>query len=360
MTETGELVDGHTKAQKLIATDEKYSVEDQTNIRNFVLEICQTEKSSLEMSPLQRRTKSLLFESLQEKLRSGSTEEKERARKELETKGWNENEYLPMGWMCKEYKSTQQINILSSEGNIYHSYRAVLLNIAADHKYTSQDAERFKRFPDGKLHKVEVSKSKAEVKEKHYSLKQYQEALKKGNNDDEVNEIKEYYIQKGWIEDGTLLPAMWLFRQRSGMTSLNFMTASGELLLSTKEANKYLENHGVSHVIDAKKCKDMCGTNYEFELRRLEKKVKLEADLKIPLGIKIEKTTQNIKEKNKTKKCKPASDVSNFKFYSLEEFDNKTNVHLAEFKGVFEKLESFKKTITTKAKTEPSCDLEFY
>merc|ERR1719186_1951758 len=170
-------------------------------------------------------------------------------------------------------------------------------------KYTESDIQRMKLYPNGKpsnklgrnvddlswkeddetvgkLHKVKVNKSKAEVKGKHYTIKQYQEALKNGTNEDEVKQIKEFYIKKGWIEDGALLPAMWLFRQKPGMTSLNFMTASGELLLSTKEANKYLENHGMSKVIDAKKCKDACGKNYEFELKRLEKKVKLEANLK--------------------------------------------------------------------------------
>eukprot|EP00092_Neocalanus_flemingeri_P037514 GFUD01040848.1.p1 GENE.GFUD01040848.1~~GFUD01040848.1.p1 ORF type:complete len:1678 (+),score=428.68 GFUD01040848.1:552-5036(+) len=361
LTETGELVDGHTKAQKLIAEDEKYSIEDQTNIRNFVLEICRTEKPIVESSPKAKssRTKAFVFETLQEKLRNGSFEEKEMAREELVARGWKENEYLPENWMTKEYKSTQQINVVSSEGDIYHSYKAVLLNLASDEKYTSEDAERFKRFPDGKLHKVEVNKPVGDkVKEKHYTLKQYQEALKKGNNDDEIREIKEYYIHKGWIEDENLLPSMWLFRQKTGLTSLSFLTGSGELLLSTKEANKYLESHGVSHVIDASKCKARCGTNYELELKRLEKKVKLELNMKIPSGIKIEKAVKNTKEEKKTKEVKKVPEVSNFKFYSLEEFDNKSNMHLTEFKGVFEKLESFKKSITTEVKSESSFDFD--
>ena len=116
---------------------------------------------------------------------------------------------------------------------------------------------------------------------------------------------------------------------------------------------------GESHAIDANKCKERCGTNYELELKRIEKKVKLEANLKIPSEIKIEKAVKNDKEENKLKGSKTAPDVSNFKFYSLEEFDNKTNVHLAEFKGVFDKLESFKKTITKKAKSKSSFDLDF-
>ena len=128
--------------------------------------------------------------------------------------------------------------------------------------------------------------------------------------------------------------------------------------MSTKEANKYLESHFSSLSIDAKKCKARLGTNNELELKRIEKKVKIEADLKIPSGIKIEKASNDIKKEPKEVKNIP--DVSNFKFYSLEEFDNKSNVHLAEFKGVFEKLESLKKDINKKVKIEPSQeDLDF-
>jgi hypothetical protein len=300
-----------------------------------------------------------LFESLQEKLKSGTSIEKERAIEELEAKGWKENEYLPEGWRFKEYKSTQQINVLSSGGELYHSYKAVLQKFASEEdKFSKEDADRFKRFPDGKLHKVEAKKHIEEkVKSKYYTIKQYQEALKKGN-DEEINEIKEYYLEKGWIEDDTLLPPKWLFKQKPGMTSLTFMTSAGELLMSTKEANRYLESHFSSLSIDAKKCKARLGTNYELELKRIEKKVKKEVNLKIPSGIKIEKATNDIKKEPKEEKIIP--DVSNFKFYSLEEFDTKSNVHLAEFKGVFEKLESLKKDINKKVKIEPSQeDLDF-
>merc|ERR1719470_263508 len=358
LTETGELVDGHTKAQKLIANDDKYSVDDQTKIRNFVLEICQEEKPSLEKSPKPIKSKPSLFESLQEKLKSGTSIEKERAVEELEAKGWKENEYLPEGWRFKEYKSTQQINVLSSDGELYHSYRAVLQKLATEDKYSKEDADRFRKFPDGKPHKVEAKKHTEEkVKSKYFTIKQYQEALKKGN-EEEISEIKEYYLEKGWIEDDAILPPKWLFKQRPGMTSLTFITSAGELLMSTKEANKYLESHFSSLSIDAKMCKARLGTNYELELKRIDKKVKTEADLKIPSGIKIEKVTTDIKKEPTEEKILP--DVSNFKFYSLEEFDTKSNVHLAEFKGVFEKLESLKSDINKKVKIEPSQkDLDF-
>ena len=51
--------------------------------------------------------------------------------------------------------------------------------------------------------------------------------------------------------------------------------------------------------------------------------------------------------------------VSDVKFISLEEFDNKSNTHLAEFKGVFEQLESFKKSINKKPKVEAAVDPDF-
>jgi len=360
LTETGELVDGHTKAQKLIANDDKYSVDDQTKIRNFVLEICQEEKPSLEKSPKPIKSKPSIFESLQEKLKSGTSVEKERAIVELEAKGWKKNEYLPEGWRFKEYKSAPQINVLSSDGELYHSYKTVLQKLASEEdKFSKEDADRFKRFPDGKLHKVEVKKPVEEkVKNKYFTIKQYQEALKKGNSE-EISEIKEYYLEKGWIEDDTILPPKWLFKQKPGMTSLTFMTSAGELLMSTKEANKYLQSHFSSLSIDAKMCKARLGTNYELELKRIEKKVKIEADLKIPSGIKIEKVSNDIIKKE-PKEEQMIPDVSNFKFYSLEEFDTKSNVHIAEFKGVFEKLESLKSDINKKVKIEPSQeDLDF-
>ena len=282
LTESGELIDGHSKAQKMIVDDEKYSVEDQANIRNFVLEVSQSEKSSLERSPKPTKSKPSIFETLQEKLRSGTSIEKERAVEELEAKGWNENEYLPEGWRFKAYKSTQQLNVLSSDGEMYHSYKSVLQRFASDEKFSNEDAERFRRFPDGKQHKVEARKVEEKVKSKYYTIKQYQEALKKDNNEEEINEIKNYYVGKGWIEDDSILPPKWLFKQKTGMTSLTFLTPSGELLLSTKEANKYLENHCVEFTIDAKMCKSKLGTNYELELKKIEKKVKIEANLKVP------------------------------------------------------------------------------
>ena len=89
-------------------------------------------------------------------------------------------------------------------------------------------------------------------------------------------------------------------------------------------------------------------------MKRIDNKVKLEAT-----GIKIDKAFKNSKENNNLNVGKTAPDATNFKFYSLEEFDNKSNMHLAEFKGVFEKLESFKKTITQKVKSEPCLDFDF-
>merc|ERR1712083_570879 len=102
------------------------------------------------------------------------------------------------------------------------------------------------------------------------------------------------------------------------------------------------------------------GTNYELELKRIEKKIKTEPNIsfKVPSGIKIEKTSSESKRGSKVSNKAP--DVSNFKFYSLEEFDNKSNGHIAEFKGVFEQLESLKKSISNKKiKSEPSNDLDF-
>ena len=152
--------------------------------------------------------------------------------------------------------------------------------------------------------------------------------------------------------------------------------------MSTKEANKYMESNGFNHVIDAKLCKSRLGANYELDLKKIEKKgrVKMEAKTSLntedeakkgkvikkgktsfkteddtshntesddtsfkmpsPSGIKIEKKSKE--SKLGSKPTKKVSDVSNFKFYSLEEFDNKANGHLAEFKGVFEQLESLK------------------
>merc|ERR1711909_244284 len=173
---------------------------------------------------------------------------------------------------------------------------------------------------------------------------------------------------------------------KPGLTSLTFLTPTGELLLSTKEANKDMENHGVNRVIDPKLCQARLGTNYELELKRLEKKIKVAANssvestikmeteddfsfendvkpepitsFKVPSGIKIEKTSSESKKGSKVSKKAP--DVSNFKFYSLEEFDNKSNGHIEEFKGVFEQLESLKKSINNKKiKSEPSDDLDF-
>merc|ERR1712129_146975 len=292
---------------------------------------------------------------LQDKVKTGSEEEKERAREELQAKGWWVNEYLPDGWMSKKFESSQQIYVLSTEGEIFHSYKSVLQHLTSNEKYNKEEEERFLRFPDGKLHKRMEPTKHSGVK--YFSIKQYQDAIKKENNMEEVNEIEKYYLEKGWMEDSALLPSMWLFRQKPGFTSLNFLTASGELLLSTKEANKYVESNGIDLVINAKELQAKVGIDYEIEMKRMEKKIKIEVeDDQMTAVVKVEKDDEIVKI-IKTE----ADDVKNFKFYSLEEFDSKTNNHLAEFKGVFEQLESLKKTITPKVKEEPSFnfDLEF-
>ena len=73
------------------------------------------------------------------KIRSGTAEEKKRAREELEAKGWWENEYLPKGWMCRNFKSSLQISVLSTEGDIYHSYKSVLQQLASNEKYSNEE-----------------------------------------------------------------------------------------------------------------------------------------------------------------------------------------------------------------------------
>jgi len=344
LTENAELIDGHNKVQKLIAEDEKFTIEDQTNIRNFVLERCASEKPYLE-SPVKSVTKSAVYEMLQKKVKEGSEKEKADALEELGSKGWSVHEYLPEGWMFRN--SSPQLSILSAEGDIFHSYKSILQHLNTSEKYGSDAAKRFMKFSGGRYSRAEVNRPAGS---KIFTLRQYQEALKKENNSEEVNEIKSYYLDSGWIQHPTLLPDNWLCRQKPGFTQLNYITAAGEMLLSTKEANKYLESHGQQMVIELKDLQALFEINHEARLFKTEMLTLMKSE------VKNEVNTQEIKVENdgfsdddddfdavKKYEKKPSTSCSDTKFYSLEEFDNKTNNHLAQFKGVFEQLASFKK-----------------
>jgi len=295
------------------------------------------------------------------KVKEGGEKEKAEALEELRSKGWSVHEYLPEGWMFRT--TSPQLSILSSEGDIYHSYKSVLQHLNSSEEYGRDAIERFMKFTGERYSRTEVSRPAGS---KLFSLRQYQEALKKENNMEEVNEIRSYYLESGWIQHPTLLPDMWLCRQKPGFTQLNYITAAGEMLLSTKEANKYLESHGQQMVIELKDLQALFEINHEARLFKTEMLTLMKSEVKKEgdnQGIKVENDgfSDDDDDFDTVKKYdqKPVTSDSDMKFYSSEEFDNKPNNHLAQFKGVFEQLASFKKEITPTVKEEHDSDLEF-
>ena len=200
--------------------------------------------------------------------------------------GWMENEFLPKKWMFKEKtKKSPHLKIVSEEGIKFASLKSVLSFMETNERYSEKDLKRFKLFPTGKLQQTkkealnrdkkneenmdqsnEIAKPiKKETGVRQYSYKQYAKILKMESNEEELQECKNFYSEKGWSDDD-LLPSLWMFRQKPGFTSFQFLSSKGDLLLSTKEANKYLANLKVDHVIDARKLKEKINEKQEVEM----------------------------------------------------------------------------------------------
>ena len=89
----------------------------------------------------------------------------------------------------------------------------------------------------------------------------------------------------------------------------------------------------------------------------MKKRIKTEIDLDFELeSVKPVKLDISSKYENVKVKMEPSVDVSHFKFENLNVFDQKNSGHLAEFKGVFEQLDNFKKSLSLSVKKESSLD----
>ena len=214
-------------------------------------------------------------------------------------KGWKENDFLPQKWMFKDKSanSPTHLRIVSEEGIKFASLKSVFSFMRTVEKYSEKDVERFKLFPNGKLQHTkkealydadksveikkekieenteqsdEIAKPKKETGVRQFSPKQYAKILKMESNEKELQECKNFYFGKGWLEDDVLLPSLWMFRQKPGFTSFHFLSSKGDLLLSTKEANNYLAKLKVDHVIDAKKLKEKINNKHKEEMEITE------------------------------------------------------------------------------------------
>ena len=150
-----------------------------------------------------------------------------------------------------------------------------------------------------------------------------------------------------------MIPRNWLLRQRPGLTTITFVTDTGELLGNVKEANKFLKERGNGHTfyIDGEKCKSLFVDNYELELKRIEKFTKSKGTHtdNVPAS-KVQGTSKEHPE-NLTK------DYVKEKF-SLDVLDMDRNKSISGFKNMFQQLEKFKKSVLSSPSTSSSFDFD--
>ena len=248
--------------------------------------------------------------------------------------GWLENEFLPAGWRCRQTRANSScILVLSPEGEQFSSYRAVLEHLRSDGRYSREDAERFQRFPDGVLRRVTARGS---------SVRKYQAALRREREDPgEVEEVRAGLREGGWREDSDLVPTGWMFRQRPGLASMEFINQAGRQFHSVKEANSFLALNKVDFLIRGSLCQAAVVDNYELELKRIERRTNLEKPAQpalpsLPAGISLSRL--------KAPATAPAAlnKHSQKVSFSLENF-NPDSSSISEFQNVFKQLETFKK-----------------
>jgi len=244
-------------------------------------------------------------------------------------KGWKESDHLPKKWLFKERtEKSPHLKVLSEEGIKFSSFKSVVQFMQNSEKYSDKDVQSFKKGPNEgrKKIKLEVADVKAEYlpeqekKLRKYTPRHYGQMLKEGNYE-ELLECKKYLLSRGWLEDVSILPPMWMFRRKPGFTCFNFLTPTGEQILSTKKANKYLTLHNIEYSIDAKKLKEKIISDNKGEVEEepenadtsildeefnaeeeevdenIKEKVEVEEikDIKIPTGITLKKVDGTVK-----------------------------------------------------------------
>ena len=376
LTDLAEVHHGHEKALQYLYRNSKYSSKDLDNLKLFLEQVLSSQSSivrhinvikkgeAVEAKNINQNGK-ILFEDIQNLLKSDSEKLRGEGRKHLVSRGWEENMFLPNDWMCKKSVNASQLNIISASGEIFNSFRPLIQYLKDNPEYNQEDINKLSKFPDGKTRKkVEYWISaiapvpKSAPTEKKYTMKQYMNALKAPDSasNRDIAEMRAYLLRTGWREDETLVPRSWLFKQRPGLPTIMFLTESGDLLANVKEANVFLADKGFT--IDGKKCQERFDDNYELDLRRMErtaniKEEKFTLPSNLPSNITVTMVQQpkpDIKAEKQTKK------------FSLDVLDMERNQPIAGFKNMFHKLEIFKKSIVNGtshgSKSNPDLNLD--
>ena len=305
----------------------------------------------------------MTFEDIQEMLNSRDEVKIKEARSHLKGRGWVENIYLPVSWMSKTHKhhpASSMINVMSPCGQMFSSYKALIRFLKDNPEYQEEDIRKLARFPDGKNHKkiealiMSVLQSNTfntfldeKITRGRKTLKQYIAALRSKRDTSEILEIKKCLLEDGWKEDESVIPRNWLLRQKPGLTTITFVTDTGELLSNVKEANKHLKTRGNGHTfyIDGAKCKSLFVDNYELELKRIEKLSKVNAN------------ASQVQEARKENNEMMSKNYVSEKF-SLDVLDMERNQSISGFKDMFQQLEKFKKSVMASPSTGSSFDFD--
>ena len=160
----------------------------------------------------------------------------------------------------------------------------------------------------------------------------------------ENEEIRAGLREAGWREDPDLVPAGWMFRQRPGLATVQFISQQGRQFHSVKEANTFLASNKVDFLIRGSLCQAAVVDNYELELKKIERRTNLGKSAppalpSLPAGISLSRLDSSAP----TRELPLSKHSQEFRF-SLENFktDN-TSISISEFQNVFKQLETFKR-----------------
>ena len=212
-TDEGEVIIAHINAIRKVQSSEKYTPHQLEDLKRFVDKYGGT-RGEYGNGPSASLAK--VFAT------SASKDELQRTLKSL---GWMENQHLPADWLFMNRKEgNMHINVLSSEGKSFISYKQAVIFMKSNEKYSMEDIEKFYLFPDGKSRSI-------------------RKVERRVMNDESASSNE-------WIENDDSVPKGWKSKLWLGSaTKKCLLSPEGQIFNTRIGAYKYLLKYGTEEQV---------------------------------------------------------------------------------------------------------------
>ena len=132
------------QALEHLKKDLQFTEEDNEKLKTFVMQVAGKPETQLKQES-KSKVKKFYLKDIQEMLKKEKSVTE--ARIQLKSRGWKENIYLPVSWLTKMLKQKNMINVLSPDGQLFNSYKALIAHLRHNPDYQEDDIRRLVRFP---------------------------------------------------------------------------------------------------------------------------------------------------------------------------------------------------------------------